>query len=249
MDKLTDFSTKEGYQINLPTHTTASNAANTFNLDLPETQNLDITKMMSLWVKYMENVGNGTFNPNPLMVKNRKLDYTSSLFYFVFEPDGRTLKYWVKFTGCFPTEIPSSSLGYQKGSSDAVTVSIPFQYNVKEEMNPDILKEFNMISLNLLGRDHFKNDITDNHTSFKESKYLTTSGIDEITGITDFIKAPDRDPLILLTEGTTDGLLKDSRTSTKLQLLFAHNTNERSFAKKTFGDDYLVSLSLFDTAQ
>ena len=106
-----------------------------------------------------------------------------------------------------------------------------------------------MISLNLLGRDHFKNDITDNHTSFKESRYLTASGIDEITGITDFIKVPDRDPLILLTGGTSDGLLKDSQTSTKLQLLFAYNTNERSFAKKTFGDDYLVSLSLFDTAQ
>jgi hypothetical protein len=112
LDKLVDFNTKEGYNMNLPTNTTASNTGSTFQLDLPETQNLDITKMMSLWVKYMENIGNGTFNPNPDMVRLRKLDFMSSLFYFVFEPDGRTLKYWVKFTGCFPTEIPSSSLGY-----------------------------------------------------------------------------------------------------------------------------------------
>ena len=115
--------------------------------------------MMTLWVKYMENLSNGVFNPNPEMVRARKLDYMSSLFYFVFEPDGRTLKYWVKFTGCFPTEIPSSSLGYQKGSSEAVSVSIPFQYNVKEEMDPDILKEFNMLSLGLVGIERFKGDI------------------------------------------------------------------------------------------
>jgi hypothetical protein len=113
-------------------------------------------------------------------------------------------------------------------------------------MDPDILKEFNILSLGLLGIEHFKNDITDNHTSFQNSKFLTPEGIDEILGVSGYMLAPDRDPLIISNPKSEKGLLDNSPTSTRLQLLFAPNTNERSFAKKTFGDDYLVSLSAFD---
>jgi hypothetical protein len=37
LDKLTEFTTKEGYSMNLPTNTTASNTGSTFSIDLPET--------------------------------------------------------------------------------------------------------------------------------------------------------------------------------------------------------------------
>ena len=56
---------------------------------------------MGLWVNYIANITDGTFNANPEMIPRRILDYTSSIYYFVLEPDGKTLKFWSKYTGCW----------------------------------------------------------------------------------------------------------------------------------------------------
>ena len=114
--------TKQGYQMVLPSYTTKSNSQSTLSISLPETQNLDVTKILSLWVKYMENVTDGTFSANPDMIRNKVFDYMSSIFYFFLEPDGKTIKYWVKYTGCYPTDIPSDQLNFSRGKSDIVSV-------------------------------------------------------------------------------------------------------------------------------
>lgn len=236
--------TKQGYQFILPTFTTESNAASPISISLPETQNLDVTKILSLWVRYMENIFDGTFSANPTMIKNRMLDYTSSIFYFFLEPDGKTLKYWIKYTGCYPTDIPSDQLNYGRGSSNVVNITAKFNYTVKEEMNPDILKEFNLISLNLKGIDEMSVDNTEGHSAITQSKFLTKTGLTELAP--DLVHSEERDPLIYFSESSKAGLFEADETSKKFEISFAPGSRIRSFQNKSFGTEYFMDLDEFD---
>jgi hypothetical protein len=93
MEQQEAFATKQGYRLPLPTYKTASEASGTLSLPMYETPNLDVMKTLSLWVNYISNITDGTFHANPDMVKNGIIDYMSSIYYFVLEPDGKTLKY------------------------------------------------------------------------------------------------------------------------------------------------------------
>lgn len=93
------YDTRHGFRMPLPTHKIDSINSNSLSLVCTETLNLDFIKMMTLWVNYISNVTDGTFHANPDMIRNNVLDYMSSIYYFVLEPDGRTLKFWSKYTG------------------------------------------------------------------------------------------------------------------------------------------------------
>lgn len=236
-----EFTTKKGYHIPLPDHTDDSALPGTVSISIPETSNLDITKMMGLWVNYMQNVSDGVFNPNPDSVKNGVLDYMSSIYYFVLNPDGKTIKYWIKYTGCYPTEIPSTSLQYNRGSSENVELSLTFQYTLKEEMNPDILKEFNLISLNFAGLDQYGNDITDNHSAIKNSKFLNVNGLKSIGR--DILTSEDRDPLIYYKVADSNGLFKGESTTSTFELSFGKGSFNNSFSNKSYGTPYFQDLN------
>lgn len=236
-----EFTTKKGYHIPLPDHTDDSALPGTVSISIPETSNLDITKMMGLWVNYMQNVSDGVFNPNPDSVKNGVLDYMSSIYYFVLNPDGKTIKYWIKYTGCYPTEIPSTSLQYNRGSSENVELNLTFQYTLKEEMNPDILKEFNLISLNFAGLDQYGNDITDNHSAIKNSKFLNVNGLKSIGR--DILTSEDRDPLIYYKVADSNGLFKGESTTSTFELSFGKGSFNNSFSNKSYGTAYFQDLN------
>lgn len=238
-----EFMTKKGYHIPLPNNIDDSALPGTLAISIPETSNLDITKMMGLWVNYMQNVSEGIFNPNPDCVKNGVLDYMSSIYYFVLNPDGKTIKYWVKYTGCYPLEIPSSSLQYTRGSSENVELNLNFQYTLKEEMNPDILKEFNLISLNFAGLDQYGNDITDNHSAIKNSKFLNISGLKTIAN--DILTSVDRDPIIYYKTGNTSGLFTGEYTTSTFELSFGRSSFTNAFSNKSYGNPYFQDLDDF----
>lgn len=195
------FDTKQGHRQSLPTHKTESEAANTLSITVTEDNNLSFTKIMNLWVNYISNITDGTFDANPEMVLNGVLDYTCSIFYFVLEPDGKTLKYWAKYTGCWPTSIPYGSFRYTKGDNSLVDLNLTFAYSVKEDMNPLILEDFNKISLKLndtyvpsVSRDGYYNTIVESPllnrnimpTAIESSKLILAS--------------EERDPLIFCSE-------------------------------------------------
>jgi len=100
MEQQEAFATKQGFRMSIPTYKTASEASSTLSIPMYETPNLDIIKTLSLWVNYVSNVTDGTFHANPEMIRNGIIDYMSSIYYFVLEPDGKTIKYWAKYTGC-----------------------------------------------------------------------------------------------------------------------------------------------------
>lgn len=199
------FATKQGYTMPLPTHSTVSKASSALSLQFDETLNMDITKLFTLWVKYIENIADGTFRANPDMVANGEIDYMSSIYYFVFGPDGKTLKYWAKYTGCYPTAIPYGSFNYSRADRTITSVSVPFVYVTKEDMNPQILEDFNRVSLD----QPFFDYVSDNSdfNSYRESPILSYKKM--LTGnLSAMVTNEERDPIIFFKENSSDGVGK-----------------------------------------
>ena len=230
MEQKDAYETKEGYKLPLPYTKTTSEAANVLNISCQETSNLDFFKMMTLWVNYISNVTHGTFFANPEMVRKGIIDYMSSIYYFVLEPDGRTVKYWAKYTGVWPTTIPSSPLSYNRGEQSLVETDMSFAYTVKEEMNPSILEDFNKVSLMI--PEHREVSAL-KYTSIKKSQYLNKTGLKNLVQQNNGL----RGPLVYFDE------LKD--TSGK----FILSINEREFfdiyTRGKFNSEYFFNLDEF----
>lgn len=222
IDQTDAFETKQGFKYPIPTYTTSSEAMSTLSLSVYEDSNLDFTKMMTLWVKYIKNITDGTFNANPEMISQGALDYTSSIYYFVLAPDGRTLKYWCKYTGCWPTSIPYSAFKYQKKSAEITELDIQFVYTIKEDMDPRILEDFNRVSLMMDSSNYNVSTKTMSVDGYYESiknSYLLNKSSLMASEEKAYIMNPDRSPLVFYVAGTSDGKNTD-KTSDHFELDF-----------------------------
>lgn len=134
-----------GYQMNLPGPLISSINASQVGVTFLETANATITKLLKLWVTYMEDVSRGLMYPAPYSKQIKILDYTCSIYYFLLDLDGETIKYWCKYTGCTPSNIPYSNYAQEISGShgDPVQLSVTFNYGFKEDMQPQILSDFN----------------------------------------------------------------------------------------------------------
>lgn len=239
MEQSTAFDTKQGYSLPIPTFSTQSSAANTLSLSVTEDMNMSFTKIMSLWVNYISNITDGTFDANPEMITEGALDYTSSIFYFMLGPDGKTLKYWAKYTGCWPLNIPYSAMRYAKKNNDIVELDLNFAYTVKEDMNPKILEDFNRLSLNVeVGKLDYENG--EQYTSIKNSPLLNQEKAKSnslIKSMMDNALAnPNRDPLILYVEGENTGAYTDSRAD-RFELSFGKNGYISKYLSEIFDSE------------
>lgn len=147
--------TFKGYKLTLPGSNVESHVSGTFSLTFNETRNMEITVFHKVWSDYIEAVRRGSivasadairrFNKDNSINKGY-IEYMNSAYYFLLEPDGKTIKYYAKYTGVFPTNVPYSAFGWEMGNNGAKKVTINYQYNFKEDMNPEILKEFNYVA-------------------------------------------------------------------------------------------------------
>lgn len=246
MEQTDAFDTKQGFKETLPTYKTQSEASNTLSISVTEDSNLSFTKMMTLWVNYISNITDGTFDANPTMILNGALDYMSSIYYFVLGPDGRSLKYWCKYTGCWPTSIPYSAMRYSKGQTDISDLNLSFVYNVKEDMNPKILEEFNMLSLRLIGSGFLKNksymnEISGQYSSIKESPLLNLNQMYDIPGASVLLSSETRDPVVVYVPGDTYSVHSDA-TNDRFELIFDDKGYTSNLIPDIFkNDDYYIN--------
>ena len=205
LDTLDVFETKQGYRMPLPTHSVASTAAGQLTFNMVETANLDLTKIISLWTKYIEHVSDATFRANPEMIQNGVLDYMCSIYYFLLGPDGRTIKYWEKYTGCWPANIPNSPFRFTKGERELVEISVNFNYLTKETMNPRIFEDFNRTSLRALtySVEEDEPDSKRDYLSFKDSPLLNYNKL-KSNRFASTVNSEDRDPLVFFNEASLD---------------------------------------------
>lgn len=179
MEMVDAFETKQGYRMPMPTFTTASEGSGNLTFNVLESSNLDITKMLTLWIKYISNITDGTFSANPDFVRSRILDYMCSVYYFCLEPDGKTIKYWSKYTGCWPNSVPLSSLGYNLGTYESPELSVSFAYTSKEDMTPAILEDFNRVALDMQENADIYST-TEDYAPIHNSEYLNEDKVKEL---------------------------------------------------------------------
>jgi hypothetical protein len=144
--------TRNGYKQTLSKGFVNSVAEGDFSISYRETSDLHVLKLHKMWVDYIHGVQTGLFIPSFDTIENRELDFTCSVYHFNLKPDGKTIQYWSKYTGVFPTAIPYSGLDFQEGEHEIVNFDVPYVFNYKEDMNPINLYEFNasVISQNKL---------------------------------------------------------------------------------------------------
>ena len=231
------YDTRHGFRMPLPTHKIESISSNTLSLSCIETMNLDLIKTMTLWVNYISNVTDGTFHANPDMIRNNVLDYMSSIYYFVLEPDGRTLKYWAKYTGVWPTTIPHSPLSFNRGDSSTVELDLPFTYTTKEDMNPSILEDFNRVSLNYF-EELYSNQLAidvldDEYPSIKRSPLLNPAALR-----TNINFNTQRGPLVFIKNGAIEESSYITNLNNKFELSFGENIFEDTYLETKFQAEY-----------
>jgi hypothetical protein len=232
------YDTRHGYRMPLPTHKIDSVGSNSLSIVCTETLNLDFIKMMTLWVNYISNVTDGTFHANPNMIRNNVIDYMSSIFYFVLEPDGRTVKYWAKYTGAWPTTIPHSPLSFSRGDSSTVELDLNFTYTSKEDMNPSILEDFNRISLNYFEEiysDQLALDVLDDdYPSIKNSPLLSPNALKANINFNN----ANRGPLVFVKTGSLEETPFVTPQNNKFELSFGENTFENMYLENKFESEY-----------
>jgi len=174
--------TFRGYKMTIASHATESRSGGELSIPFYNDENLLIYNLHQIWFDYIDGVKLGKYMPLPDASENAYLDYMSSLYYFAFKPDMETLVYWCKFTGMWPSNIPSSIFSAKRFSIDPVDeISISYSYSYAEEMNESILRDFEMVSNSEVLK--FKRDPSTGAIKFsaideigKQAGYFDTNG-------------------------------------------------------------------------
>jgi len=136
-----------GYKQTLPISMIDSIIGDTLTIEYREIKNLSITKLHKVWIEYTENIRRGFYGVNKEALDQNYLDYVSSLYYFILDMDGETILYYEKFTGLVPISNPYDALVMNELNDRAVTnLSIEYVYSYMENMNPEILIDFNKVA-------------------------------------------------------------------------------------------------------
>lgn len=109
-----------------------------------ESSNNSISVMHLLWMIYMDKCGKGLMNPDLEETLTQLIyDYESAIYWFVTGQDGFSIKWYGKLTGVFPLNVAIGSLIPSRGSPTDPKVSFSYHYNHSEQMNPEIINDFN----------------------------------------------------------------------------------------------------------
>lgn len=133
-----------GWKVKYGKHTIGSKTSGSFTISYDETHKLEIYKMHKAWIDYISKVFRGELQPNDTHMRDMVLDYACSVYYFLCAEDGETVIFWSKYTGVFPTSIPSGQFDWSENEIiKNPKCSIEYDYAWKEDMNPLILTDFN----------------------------------------------------------------------------------------------------------
>ena len=148
-----------GYSIPYASHGIASTTGGTFNVVLRETGDLSIHKMFQAWLSYINDINIGKYYPKKQYVYENRMDYGVSFYDLICAPNGIDILYWIKYTGCFPSQLENSSLSFNLRGETNREVSIPFEYFLSEPMKWHVLVDFNKNAHIYLQKDPKSSDV------------------------------------------------------------------------------------------
>jgi hypothetical protein len=145
-----------GNKIVVPGGTNESDTADTFTIDYTEYADLSLTLLHKVWVDYMHLVRRGMIDPHPDFAQLGIIDYVSSVYYFKLGDDGKKIKFWSKYTGVFPVNIPYSAFSYHHADPKVKELSVQYAYSFKEDMSYDVLYDFLQITGGAVSNDLYE---------------------------------------------------------------------------------------------
>lgn len=112
----------------------------TFNMDRYDT----VLNMINIWTMYMTEIKKGNIRPKLKHQLLNMFESSCAIYQFVTAEDGQTIKFWAKWTGCYPQSIPYSEKSHAKRKNLAGTdVSVSFYAPFFKPMRPSVIHEFN----------------------------------------------------------------------------------------------------------
>lgn len=131
------------YRIPYPGTSIESVTGGSFDITFRETKTLKIHKLFNLWIHYISAVKRNTCSPKMIMMKENRFDYACSVYQITCLPDGETIVWWGKYTGCIPKNVANSDLSFNLRGGVEPRTSISFDYFMYEPHHPEILSDFN----------------------------------------------------------------------------------------------------------
>lgn len=138
--------TAYGFKQTLPSTNVESIVGDEFSIDFIDLQGLPVLHLLNAWFIYHNKIRRGQLTPSLNAIKEPYIDYLCSVYYFLTEMDNSALMYWAKYTGVAPISVPFSQFSSDYMTHDIVKYPVNFVYSFKEDMNPDILTDFNKVS-------------------------------------------------------------------------------------------------------
>jgi len=136
-----------GYKLSMPSTYIESITADTITLNFLEYEDLRVTNLIKAWIEYINGVKRGFYYAQGNYIDQKIIDYASSIYYFLCAPDGHSIRFFTKLTGVFPINIPYSAFSWEIGSApDDKKLSVTFQYQIKEDLDIEIIDDFLTLS-------------------------------------------------------------------------------------------------------
>lgn len=127
-----------------------------FSIEFEDTKNLDIYMLFKAYDEYERRKYYGYFdlfkNQNQYLtyVQNKIIHDQFSIFKFIVTEDGSTILHYSKMYGCYPKSVPRDSFGDMNENGE-IKFSINFKATFIEDMDPNILVDFNVLTDNIGG--------------------------------------------------------------------------------------------------
>lgn len=144
IDTLETGETFTGYKTQYAKSNIRSMTAGSISVTFPETFNMAITHLHQLWCAYESGVYRGSLKPKEEYIWNKELDYACDIYYFILDAEDMVIRYWCKYTGCFPLNVNKSVFSFSGETQiNHPSLSMSYAYFAREDMNPINLNEFN----------------------------------------------------------------------------------------------------------
>ena len=144
IDTLETGETFSGFRTQYAKSNIRSMVAGTISLKFPETYNMAVTHAHQLWCTYESCVYRGTMKPKDEYIWKKELDYACDIYYFLLDTQDMIIRYWCKYTGCFPLNVNKSVFSYDAGSQIThPELSVTYAYFTREDMSAININEFN----------------------------------------------------------------------------------------------------------
>lgn len=130
-----------------------------FSTEFTDNRYMEVFTLFKLFDEYEKQKNLGYITPRTSAYVVNKILYDQiSIFKMVVAEDGESLLYFAKWTGCLPMNVPTDSLSDMANISGNLNLSINWHASFFEDMDKEILQDFNAVVLNHVGEEQIKAD-------------------------------------------------------------------------------------------